>query len=297
MDRTKMAQKQMTLATTAQAKPDHRFTNLYSLMHWDYWLRCAADTVLARPGSTTAGVDGMTRFHFKERYDEEIAALRDRLKRKTYVPQPVRRVHIPKSAGKTRPLGIATLRDRMVQEALRAILDPIYEADFQPHSYGFRKGRCTMDAIAVLMPLFNTHVKHCYVIEGDLKSYFDTVHHRKLLSLLKRRIADRDILDLIWKFLKAGVMDHGLFARTETGLPQGAIIAPLLSNVYGRLFGRKGTVSSMTLCIGGNTHPHSGAMKGQAPHGGQLPEDSASRARDADPQKANAWDRTGRVSR
>src|SRR6266511_321955 len=232
MDRTKMAQKQMILATTAQADPHHRFTNLYSLMHWDYWLRCAADAVLARPGSATAGVDGMTRFRFKERYEKEITMLRNSLKRKTYVPQPVRRVHIPKGAGKTRPLGIATLRDRIVQEALRATLDPIYEADFQHPSYSFRTGRCTMDAMAVLMPLFNTHVKHYYVIEGDLNRYFDTVHHRKLLSILKRRIADQDILDLIWKFLKAGVMDHGLFARTETGLPQGAIIAPLLSNVY-----------------------------------------------------------------
>jgi group II intron reverse transcriptase/maturase len=232
MSQAGMAQKQLTLATTAQANPTHRFTNLYSLMHWDLWIRCAADTVLARPGSSTAGVDGMTRFHFKEHYEEQLQLIRDSLKRKTYQPQPVRRVHIPKGKGKTRPLGITTLRDRIVQEALRAILDPIYEADLQPHSYGFRKGRCTMDAIAVLMPLFNTSNKHYYVIEGDLKSYFDTVHHRKLLSLLKRRIADKDLLNLIWKFLKAGVMEDGLFARTDTGLPQGAILSPLLSNVY-----------------------------------------------------------------
>jgi RNA-directed DNA polymerase len=230
MDRAKMAQKQMTLAKTAQGDASHRFTNLYSLMHWDYWIRCAANTVLARPGNQSAGVDGTTRFYFTDHYEEQIKTLRESLKRKTYQPQPVRRVHIPKGAGKTRPLGIATLRARIVQEALRAILDPIYETGFQPHSYGFRKGRSTMDAIAVIMPLFNTTCKHYYVIEGDLKSYFDTVHHRKLLSILKRRIADKDLLDLIWKFLKAGVMDHGLFAKTETGLPQGAIISPLLSN-------------------------------------------------------------------
>jgi RNA-directed DNA polymerase len=232
MNQTVMAQKQMALARTARQNPGHRFTDLYSPMHWDYWLRCAADAVLQRPGSLTAGIDGKTRYDFKDRYEKQLASLREELKHKTYEPQPVRRVHIPKGNGKTRPLGIATLRDRIVQEALRAILDPIYESDFMPHSYGFRKGRCTMDAIAVMMPLVTTSVKHYYVIEGDLRSYFDTVHHRKLLSLLKRRIADQDILDLIWKFLKAGVMEDGLFAHTETGVPQGAIISPLLSNVY-----------------------------------------------------------------
>src|SRR5712692_6163649 len=232
MSQAVMAQKQLTLANTAQANPTHRFTNLYSLMHWDIWIRCAADAVLARSGSSTAGVDGMTRFHFKEHYEEQIQLIRDSLKRKTYQPQPVRRVHIPKGKGKTRPLGITTLRDRIVQEALRAILDPIYEADFQPHSYGFRKGRCTMDAIAVIMPLFNTSNKHYYVIEGDIRSYFDTVPHRKLLSLVKRRIGDKDIMDLIWKFLKAGVMEGQLFAKTEQGVPQGGIRSPLLANIY-----------------------------------------------------------------
>ena len=140
---------------TAQHNPEHRFTNLYSLMHWDYWIDCAAQAVLARPGSSTAGVDGKTRDNFKENYQEEIAKLVENLKKKTYEPQPVRRVYIPKSNGKMRPLGIPVLRDRIVQEALRAILDPIYETDFSPCSFGFRKGRCTMDAIAVMMPLLN----------------------------------------------------------------------------------------------------------------------------------------------
>jgi RNA-directed DNA polymerase len=227
-----MAQKQKTLAEAAQANPEHRFINLYSLMHWDYWIRTAMDTVLARPGSTTAGVDNKARDYFKDHYEETVTLLETSLRKKTYQPQPVRRVYIPKSNGKLRPLGIPALRDRFVQEALRAILDPIFESDFCLHSYGFRKGRCTMDAIAVIMPLFNTSNKHYYVIEGDIRSYFDTVHHRKLLSLIKRRIADKDIIDLIWKFLKAGVMEGQLFAKTEQGVPQGGIISPLLANIY-----------------------------------------------------------------
>jgi group II intron reverse transcriptase/maturase len=205
--------------------------NLYSLMHWDTWIRRAADAVLARPGSSTAGVDGKTRDAFKACYETEIAKLVASLRDRTYQPQPVRRTYIPKNDGKKRPLGIPVLRDRIVQEALRAVLYPIYESDFQSYSFGFRKGRCTMDAIAVLMSLANGK-RYSYVIEGDIKSYFDTVHHRKLLSILKRRIADKDIIGLIWKFLKAGILEKGLFARTDQGVPQGGVISPLLANVY-----------------------------------------------------------------
>ncbi len=235
---TKMAEKQKFLAKTASEHPAHRFTNLYSLLHWDCWMHTAAERVLARPGSQTNGVDGKTRDAFKKDYERQMTTLLDQLKRKTYTPQPVRRVYIPKHDGKQRPLGIPALRDRIVQEALRAILDPIYESDFQPHSYGFRKGRNTMDAIAVLMPLFNTSVKHYYVIEGDLQSYFDTVHHRKLMKLLRKRLADKDVLDLIWKFLKSGVMEGRLFKRTDAGVPQGGVISPLLANIYLNEFDR-----------------------------------------------------------
>lgn len=238
MYQSMMSQKQMSLAKAAQENPEHRFTNLYSLMHWDYWIQNAATAVLARPGSTTAGIDGTTRDNFKKNYEQEIQKLVESLKKKTYEPRPVRRVFIPGTNGKKRPLGIPVLRDRIVQEALRAILDPIYETDFQPYSFGFRKGRSTMDAIAVIMSLTGPTQKYYYVIEGDIKGCFATIHHHKLLSILKQRIADKDILDLIWKFLKAGVMDDGLFARTETGVPQGGVISPLLANIYLNEFDR-----------------------------------------------------------
>ncbi len=232
MNPTKMAEKQRFLARTAKEHPDHRFANLYDLLHWDDWMHISAERVLARPGSQTDGVDNVTRAAFKKDYESQRTALIDQLKRRTYEPQPVRRVYIPKRDGKRRPLGIPALRDRIVQEALRAILDPIYESDFYRHSYGFRKGRRTMDAIGNLMPLFYASAKHYYVIEGDLQSYFDTVHHRTLMKLLRRRLKDRALLDLIWKFLKSGVMEGGLFRRTNSGVPQGGVISPLLANVY-----------------------------------------------------------------
>jgi group II intron reverse transcriptase/maturase len=232
MNRSVIAQKQRALAVKACDEPEYRFSNLYDFLHWDKWIRHAALTVLARPGSNTAGVDGKTRDYFKDNFERLISELKQALKKKRYQPQPVRRAYIPKANGKKRPLGIPTLLDRIVQEGIRMALDPIYESDFQPYSFGFRKGRCTMDAIAVLMPLFNSSVRYYYVIEGDIKNYFDTVNHHKLMVILRRRIKDKALLDIIWKFLKAGVMEEQLFAKSTSGVPQGGIISPLLANAY-----------------------------------------------------------------
>ena len=222
-----IVEKQKRLAEQATNLPNEKFKGIYKLLHWNKWLEAAAHRVLAKSGSDTGGVDGRTRDYFKKTFASQLDKIRTELKCRTYQPLPVRRVYIPKPNGKKRPLGIPALKDRIIQEALRMILEPIFESNFSNCSYGFRPKRCTMDAIARIMPCFNKSMKRYYVIEGDIKSYFDTVNHRKLLKLIKVKIADKGIINLIYLFLKAGVMKGQLFTKTKEGVPQGGVNTPL----------------------------------------------------------------------
>jgi RNA-directed DNA polymerase len=226
---------QRKLSQWATDDPTKRFVDLYSLLCNEVWLRVAANDTLRNKGSETAGVDDMTQSNFLGDYDGNINRLRERLKAKTFEPMPVRRVYIPKpNSKKKRPLGIPTLLDRIVQEALRMILEPIWEADFSHHSYGFRPNRSTYDAIAYIGNRLASPGVESYqwVIEGDIASYFDAIPHRRLIKAVKKRVADRNIRDLLWKFLRAGVMHQGEVQETITGTPQGGIVSPLLANIY-----------------------------------------------------------------
>ena len=231
---------QESFARKAQAQPTHRFGDLYHLICREEWIRAALLAVLTNMGSRTAGVDGISRKHLQETQSQEefIWSLRDELRAGKYRPRPVRRRWIPKANGTQRPLGIPTLKDRVVQMELKMLLEPIWESDFLDCSNGFRPGRRTMDCIRVCQSRITTQNKYLWVIEGDIKGCFDHVQHAILLKLLKRRVRDERIIDLIRAMLSAGILEDGLFQHTAEGTPQGGILSPLLANIYLHEFDR-----------------------------------------------------------
>lgn len=178
-----------------------------------------------------SGVDGETTQAFESQLEERVYNIWESMKRKQYKAPPVRRVEIPKGNGKTRPLGIPTVEDRLVQRAVARILDAIFEQDFLDFSYGFRPGRNPHQAIKALRNTIVTKkVRH--VFEADIRGYFNHINHQWLMRMLKQRIADPVILSLIGKWLKAGVMQNGVVTRNEEGTPQGGPISPVLANIY-----------------------------------------------------------------
>lgn len=178
-----------------------------------------------------AGVDQITIEDFTARLQRNMDKLEQQLRDGSYVPQAIRRVHIPKPGStETRPLGIPTVRDRVVQNALRHVLEPILERQFAAHSYGFRPGRGCKDALRRVDQLVKKGYQ--YTVDVDLKSYFDTIPHDQLLDELRKYIADTSIVTLVEKFLKAQILDGMNQWTPVSGAPQGAIISPLLSNLY-----------------------------------------------------------------
>jgi len=192
-------------------------------------LRAAFQQVAKNDGA--AGVDHETVQAFERQLTETIRWLSEKLRTGMYTPQPIRRAHIPKpGTNETRPLGIPTVRDRVVQAAAVNVIEPIFERDFAEHSYGFRPGRGCKDALRRVSQLLKEGCTH--VVDADLKGYFDSIPHDRLMSRVKERIADGRVLRLIGDFLKADILDEMKRWTPEQGAPQGAVLSPLLSNVY-----------------------------------------------------------------
>ncbi|MEJ2330896.1 MAG: group II intron reverse transcriptase/maturase [Gammaproteobacteria bacterium] len=224
---------QRKLATWSTADNERKFDRLLRIMADRSWLAEAARITLASSGARTPGVDGVDKQAMEADLPDELERIRAELLAGDYQPLPARRVYIPKANGKQRPLGIPSLRDRIVQRAMLMVMEPIWESDFHRLSYGFRPERSVHHAIRTVKFQLQDSAYEVgrWIIEGDLASYFDTVHHKLLMRCLRKRIRDGRFLNLVWRIIKAGHVDRNLFRAASEGVPQGGVISPLLSNI------------------------------------------------------------------
>ena len=242
-DREWLLSVQRKLHARSRNNPDYVFQKLWGLITDPQNLRNALSRVARNRGRRTAGVDGVTVHHVVARgVDAFVEELRSALRAGSYRPSPVRRVTIPKAGqpGKFRPLGIPTVKDRVVQAAMKNILEPIFEADFYPTSHGFRPGKSTHGALEHLRMLLRPRevgadakrrLPYQWAVEGDIKGCFDNIDHHGLMVRVRRRVGDAKANRLIVAFLKAGVLSEDQFSRTTSGTPQGGILSPLIANI------------------------------------------------------------------
>jgi RNA-directed DNA polymerase len=205
-----------------------RFTTLW---HHVYDIEHLRGAYFSLKRNAAPGVDGETWRHYGEQLEDNLKALSDRLKRGAYRAKPVKRAYIPKPDGRQRPLGVTTLEDKIVQRATVEVLNAIYETDFLGFSYGFRPGRSPHDALNALSAGIMTR-KVSWVLDADIRGYFDAISHEWLVKFIEHRIADRRVIRHIKKWLNAGVLEDGSRTYSEEGVPQGGSVSPMLANVY-----------------------------------------------------------------
>jgi group II intron reverse transcriptase/maturase len=243
LDKSWLRSEQRKLYARSWDEPGYVWHKLWGLVTDRRNLRLALARVASNRGARTAGVDGQTvRKVLRQGVDVVVEQLRAELRSGSYRPSPVRRVLIPKPGqrGKFRALGIPTVRDRVVQAAMKNILEPIFEAGFWPVSYGFRPGKSVHGALEHLRLLLTPRqtrsegerrLPYQWAIEGDIKGCFDNIDHHALMERMRRRVADAKVLRLVVAFLKAGVLSEKQFSRSQAGTPQGGILSPLLANI------------------------------------------------------------------
>jgi len=224
-----MATNLTRIGVKARQEPGLVFTSLYHHIYDVDNLRACYDALAA---NKAAGVDGVTKAEYGENLEENLRDLSARLRRMAYRPAPKRRTYIPKPGTvKGRPLGISNLEDKIVESATKRTLEPIYEAVFEDSSYGYRPGRTPHQCLDAIGRTIQQQ-KVSYVVEADVKSFFDEVNHDWLVKFLQHRIGDPRVIRLIIRMLKSGILEDGLTHATEKGTPQGSILSPLLSNIY-----------------------------------------------------------------
>ena len=225
----KVQQLQRKLYLAAKKNSKRKFHALYDKISREDVLKEAWKLVKTKRGA--GGIDGIS-LKDVENYGVEklLGEIRQEIQNGSYRPKPVKRVFIPKSDGKKRPLGIPVIKDRIVQMAAKIVMEPVFEADFKECSYGFRPKRDAHQALEVVRKACNKH--GWWVLDADIQGYFDSINHEKLMKLVEIRINDRRMLKLIRQWLKAGVMVDGKYEESEKGSPQGGVISPLLANIY-----------------------------------------------------------------
>jgi RNA-directed DNA polymerase len=222
-----MSPELLKVAERAQRDPSGRIRALAHLIDIAA-LRRAYDR---QRKDAAVGVDGVTKEQYGQDLEARLVDLHARLVSKRYRHQPIRRVHIPKENGKTRPIGISAFEDKLVQDAVREVLEAIYEQDFLPCSYGFRPGRSAHDAVRALDTAVHQGRVN-WILEADIVSFFDNVDRKAVLEMLRSRIADESLMRLVGKCLHVGVLDGSEYSEPETGTAQGSVLSPLLGNVY-----------------------------------------------------------------
>jgi RNA-directed DNA polymerase len=226
--RTDMQSARERIRQAAKKDKETRFTTLY---HHVYSIENLREAYFGLKREAAPGVDGETWQEYGEQLDANLNDLSARLQRGAYRAKPVRRVHIPKGDGQLRPLGVTALEDKVVQRALVTVLNCIYETDFLGFSYGFRPGRKPHDALdALFVGISRRNVN--WVLDADIRGFFDTIDHARLVQFIECRIADQRVIRLIQKWLNAGVLEDGDWTRSDIGTPQGGVISPLLANIY-----------------------------------------------------------------
>jgi len=216
------------LTTLGNGVKGGRWFSLIDKVYSERTLQAAWQRVAKNRGS--AGVDGVSVSRFKGRASDYLKELSEELRTGRFRPQPVRRVHIPKGGGKTRPLGIPTVKDRIVQTALKMVLEPIFENEFHPSSYGFRPGRACKDALREVDGLLKEGFT--WVVDADLAGYFDTIPHERMLARVQEQVSDGRVIDLLRLFVENDIVEEMQHWTPTRGTPQGAVVSPLLANLY-----------------------------------------------------------------
>jgi RNA-directed DNA polymerase len=215
------------IAEVARTKPKERFTSLIHLINYEMIVKCHHELDARK----AAGIDEVTKAEYEKNLPDNVSNLIARMKRQAYKPQPAKRVYIQKENGKRRPLGIPAYEDKLVQKALAKILNAIFEEDFLECSFGFRPGRSCHDALRVLGKIVSKP-KIRYVLDTDIKGFFDNVDHEWMMRFIDHRVKDPNLQRLVWRLLKAGAMEAGIKYDTLQGTPQGGVCSPILANLY-----------------------------------------------------------------